>query len=33
MSEMNRAYIKSSIDPILEPIVTAIFMQQPADPV
>jgi len=33
MSEMNMAYIKSSIDPILEPIVTAIFMQQPGDPV
>jgi hypothetical protein len=28
---MNRAYIKQTIDPILEPIVTEIFMQQPED--
>jgi len=30
---MNRAYIKQTIDPILEPIVTEIFMKQPEDQV
>jgi len=30
---MNRAYIKKQIDPILEPIVTAIFMHRPEDQV
>jgi hypothetical protein len=30
---MNRAYIKKQVDPILEPIVTAIFMHRPEDQV